>query len=108
MLAAGYRLGAIPRGAVERTTGWHVRALLVARLERQGVGQAQMAGFFRELAKLMTDLPDATLPAVNARLHYLGWGDVTMDYHSLQRLGPVWRSAKYGALTLSCVTFWWR
>lgn len=61
-----------------------LRALLAARLERQRVGQAQMAGFFRELAKLMTELPDATLPAVNARLRYLGWGDVTMDYHSLQ------------------------
>jgi hypothetical protein len=61
-----------------------LRALLAARLERQGVGQAQMAGFFRELAQLIRKLPDATLPAVNARLHYLGWGDVTMDYHSLQ------------------------
>jgi len=25
-----------------------------------------------------------TLPAVNARLHYLGWGDVTLDYHSME------------------------
>jgi hypothetical protein len=26
----------------------------------------------------------AILSAVSARLHYLGWGDVSMDYHSLQ------------------------
>jgi hypothetical protein len=43
-----------------------------------------MAGFFRELAQLISELLDATLPAVKAKLHYLGWGEVTMDYHSLQ------------------------
>ena len=62
----------------------NLRALLVARLERQGVGQAQMDGFFREMKKLLRESPDVTLPAVNARLHYLGWGDVTLDYHSLE------------------------
>jgi hypothetical protein len=30
-------------------------------------------------------IPDVTLPAGNARLHYLGWTDVTLDYHSMQR-----------------------
>jgi hypothetical protein len=33
-----------------------------------------MAGFFRELAQLISELLDATLPAVNAKLHYLGLG----------------------------------
>ena len=61
-----------------------LRALLVERLERQGVEQAQMSGFFRELAKLMSEFPDVNLPAVNARLQYLGWTDVTLDYHSMQ------------------------
>lgn len=64
--------------------GAQLRSLLTARLIRQGVGQSHMAGFLRELEKLVGELPDASLPAVNARLHYLGWGDVTMDYHSLQ------------------------
>jgi hypothetical protein len=59
-------------------------AILVARLERQGVDQAHMAGFFREMQKLLRELPDATLPAVNARLHYLGSRDVTIDYQSMQ------------------------
>jgi hypothetical protein len=31
-----------------------------------------MAGFFRELAQLISELLDATLPAVKAKLHYLG------------------------------------
>jgi len=48
------------------------------------VGQAQMDGFFREMKKLLRELPDVSLPAVNARLHYLGWVDVTLDYHSLE------------------------
>jgi hypothetical protein len=61
-----------------------LRALLVTRLERQGVDQAHMDGFFREMEKLLRELPDVTLPAVNARLHYLGWRDVTLDYHSMQ------------------------
>jgi len=62
----------------------NLRALLATRLERQGVDQAQMAGFLREMEQLLRELPDVTLPAVNARLHYLGWGDVTLDYHSLE------------------------
>jgi hypothetical protein len=62
----------------------NLRALLVTRLERQGVDQAQMAGFLREMEQLLRELPDVTLPSVNARLHYLGWGDVTLDYRSMQ------------------------
>jgi len=68
--------------AVQRAQ--HLRTLLAERLERQGVEQAQMSGFFRELTKLMSEFPDVSLPAVNARLHYLGWTDVTLDYHSMQ------------------------
>ena len=63
---------------------WNLRTLLAARLERQGVDQAHMAGFLREMEKLLRELPDLTLPAVNARLHYLGWQDVNLDYHSMQ------------------------
>jgi len=63
-----------------------LRALLAARLERQGVGQAQMAGFFRELAQLISELPDATPPGGQraVALPGLGGGDVAMDYNSLR------------------------
>ncbi|MBI5577923.1 MAG: hypothetical protein HY895_02110 [Deltaproteobacteria bacterium] len=64
--------------------GWNLRTLLAARLERQGVDQAHMAGFLREMERLLRELPDVTLPEVNARLHYLGWQDVNLDYHSMQ------------------------
>jgi hypothetical protein len=36
------------------------------------------------MEKLLRELLDATLPAVNARLHYLGWRGVTLDCHSMQ------------------------
>ena len=62
-----------------------LRALLAARLERQGVGQAQMAGFFRELAQLISELPDATPPGGQRAVALPGLGgDVAMDYHSLR------------------------
>jgi hypothetical protein len=61
-----------------------LRALLVQRLERQGVEQPYMAGFLRELGKLLSAFPDMTPPAANAKLQYLGWTDVALDYQSMQ------------------------
>jgi hypothetical protein len=45
-----------------------------------------MAGFFRELAQLISELPDATPPGGQraVALPGLGGGDVAMDYHSLR------------------------
>ena len=59
-------------------------ALLVQRLERQGVEQPHMTGFLRELGKLLSAFPDMTPPAANAKLRYLGWTDVALDYQSMQ------------------------
>lgn len=64
--------------------GWNLRNLLAARLERQGVDQAHVTGFLRDMERLLRELPDISLPAVNARLHYLGWQDVNLDYQSMQ------------------------
>ena len=61
-----------------------LRALLFQRLERQGVEQPHIAGFLRELGKLLSAFPDMTPPAANAKLHYLGWTDVALDYQSMQ------------------------
>ncbi len=61
-----------------------LRALLVRRLERQGVEQPHMTGFLRELTKLLKAFPDMSPPAANAKLHYLGWTDVALDYQSMQ------------------------
>jgi hypothetical protein len=61
-----------------------LRALLIRRLERQGVELPHMTGFLRELTKLFGAFPDLSLPAVNERLHYLGWTDVALDYQSMQ------------------------
>lgn len=61
-----------------------LRALLVQRLERQGVEQPHVKGFLRELAKLLSACPDMSPAAVNEKLHYLGWTDVALDYQSMQ------------------------
>jgi hypothetical protein len=61
-----------------------LRALLVQRLERQGVEQPHMTGFLRELAKVLSAVPELSPSAANAKLHYLGWTDVALDYQSMQ------------------------
>lgn len=61
-----------------------LRALLVQRLERQGVEQPHMTGFLRELGKLLSAFPDMSPPAANEKLHYLGWTGVDLDYQSMQ------------------------
>jgi hypothetical protein len=61
-----------------------LRALLVERLERQGVEPPHMVGFLRELTKLIRDCPEILPTAVNERLQYLGWSDVAVDYQSVQ------------------------
>jgi hypothetical protein len=43
-----------------------------------------MTGFLRELAKLLNASPDISPPAANAKLRYLGWTDVAVDYQSIQ------------------------
>jgi hypothetical protein len=61
-----------------------LRVLLVQRLERQGVESFHMTGFLRELAKLLEASPGINPPAANAKLHYLGWTGVALDYQSIQ------------------------
>lgn len=61
-----------------------LRALLVQRLERQGVEQPHMTGFLRELGKVLSAVPELSPSAANAKLHYLGWTDVAIDYQSMQ------------------------
>ena len=71
-------------GASTEFQAQHLRALLVQRLERQGVEQPHMAGFLRELSKILSASPEMSPPAANAKLHYLGWTEVALDYQSMQ------------------------
>ena len=60
------------------------RQLLIRRLKQKGIGARIIPGLIRELGNLDFVDPHMNLIQVNKRLHYLGWDDVEMDYHTLQ------------------------
>jgi hypothetical protein len=61
-----------------------IKELLLNRLEDKGIEGNIRIGFLRTLSRTITVIPDSPLSAVNRRLHYLGWKDVDLDYHTLQ------------------------
>ena len=83
----GCAQGSLQESVSARSADCHaqcLQALLVQRLERQGVEQPHVKGFLRELAKLLSACPDMSPAAANEKLHYLGWTGVALDYQSMQ------------------------
>lgn len=58
--------------------------ILVDRLERMGIEKRILPGFVRTLANAVLLNPHSNLLQVNRRLHFLGWDDFELDYHTLQ------------------------
>jgi hypothetical protein len=61
-----------------------IKQILFQRLENKGIGPRIIPGLIRDLANLDVVDPRTNLFQVNKRLNYLGWGDVELDYHTLQ------------------------
>ena len=61
-----------------------ITPLLNNRLKSIGLEGNNRVGFLRSLSRALTLRPEAPLAAVNRQLHYLGWQDVELDYHTLQ------------------------
>jgi hypothetical protein len=57
---------------------------LMSRLEKKGLGKSTIPGFIWSLKRCLLDNPDMNLLQANQRLHFLGWNDVDLDYHTLQ------------------------
>ena len=58
--------------------------ILVQRLRHKGMDLCLIPGFIRSLANSFFVDPRMNLLQVNNRLHYLGWKDVDLDYHTFQ------------------------
>ena len=61
-----------------------IRQILFKRLKNKGIGTRTIPGLIRDLANFDFVDPRTNLFQVNKRLRYLGWGDVELDYHTLQ------------------------
>ena len=56
----------------------------IDRLEERGIDRSMVPGFIRSLANTILINPQMDISQVNTRLHWLGWDDVELDYHTLQ------------------------
>lgn len=61
-----------------------LKQILTANLLKKGVAAESLAGFLKTLAKILAAEPEIDAAAANARLRYLGWPEVEVDYHLLQ------------------------
>jgi len=61
-----------------------IKQILIQRLEKLGVELSLIPGFIRSLANSLDYDPYMNLLQVNERLHYMGWDEFDLDYHTLQ------------------------
>ena len=61
-----------------------IRAALVRRLSALGIHRAQVPWLIRNLAAAHRINPYLNRLQFNQRLHYLGWDDLDLDYHTWQ------------------------
>ncbi|MFH2060014.1 MAG: hypothetical protein ABIJ59_14060 [Pseudomonadota bacterium] len=57
---------------------------LVRKLIENGIEYSMIPGFIRSLVNAFLINPDMSHYQANKRLKYLGWGDIEIDYHTLQ------------------------
>ena len=57
---------------------------LLQRLEKRGISHEAVPGFIRNLTNILAVYPELSLGEVNRILHFMGWGDVDLDYHTFQ------------------------
>ncbi len=58
--------------------------ILLDRLIKGGADPSSLNSILKALSKLLSSDPDIDPAAANERLHYLGWHEVEVDYHTLQ------------------------
>jgi hypothetical protein len=60
------------------------KQLLLDRLVKGGADPSSLSSILKALSKLLCTDPEIDPASANERLHYLGWGEVKVDYHTLQ------------------------
>jgi hypothetical protein len=61
-----------------------LKRILVDHLRARGMTDDHIAAYLKSLAKILADEPGIGSSALNARLHALGWDEVSLDYHFLE------------------------
>jgi hypothetical protein len=61
-----------------------IDAVLINELKEKGIEYKIIPRFIKDLSYTFQVDPSLSLSDINDRLHFLGWGDIEMDYHTLQ------------------------
>lgn len=62
----------------------HVRQILFNRLRMKGLDPSLIPCFMKFMDQVIPELSHVTQNEVNERLHFLGWDDFHVDYHTLE------------------------
>ena len=62
----------------------NIKETLINELKGKGIENNIIPRFIKDLAYSFQIDPSVSLSDVNNRLHFLGWEDVELDYHTLQ------------------------
>jgi hypothetical protein len=61
-----------------------VEKILIDELKGKGIELRVIPRFIKDIANSLLADPYVNLSDVNERLHFLGWEDIELDYHTLQ------------------------
>ncbi|MBW1775480.1 MAG: hypothetical protein JRJ82_21775 [Deltaproteobacteria bacterium] len=61
-----------------------IEETLINELKRKGIDNNIIPRFIKDMAYSFQIDPSVSLSDVNDRLHFLGWEEVELDYHTLQ------------------------
>ena len=61
-----------------------IKETLIDELKGKGINNEIIPRFIKDLSYSFQIDPSVSLSDVNERLHFLGWEDVELDYHTLQ------------------------
>ncbi len=62
----------------------YIKQIFLQRLIKIGVEPNLTSSLLKALAVFFYLNPNMSLSQVNERLHYLGWNDIELDYHTYQ------------------------
>ena len=62
----------------------HIKKILIQRLGEKGVSLSTVPCFIKDLDNFFSDNPNMSHLQADEHLHYLGWNDFELDYHTLQ------------------------
>ena len=77
------------------TTEYNYKRLLVQHLEKKGIDRDLIPRFIKDLTLFFDDNPSSRLFQVSDHLHFLGWNEIELDYHSFQLAKVFYETKKH-------------